>query len=521
MKLINLKAVVVFLLVMLLTACDITRPPYDGIPPDQALADAEGIANVTRGNYAHLKNLTRGTNNLVMMMFQSGDYRSDDLMISGTTSNRMMLTYNYLHNADMPNTRNLWRDGYQLIYNANTVIDAVSPGESAQIDQLLGENYFLRGMMHLYIAQGFARPYSQGTGNLGIPYVREPDVNARPVRESVGDTFNFIAQDLTQAYQLMNQAKSSSYASSEAAMALLSRVYLYMEDNQKALEYADKVINSGRYELIGTEDYPNYFKMDNEVRSESIFAIHHTPADDHGRGHGIGSMIYEKSGSGWGENYASGVLRELLDKWPTDVRRQFIEPQYILDVNGEIQYHPDGRPVMRERNGFPRYYVTKFVGPEGALTLSHPELLRYTEVYLNKAEALAKLGGRDQEALDIVNMLRTRAGIPAEGLYSLGNLGTHSNVVDVVIEERRLELFFEGHRAHDLFRNGKTMYRNYRGTHLAPGNPNVAFRSDMPALANDLPALGTQTIPANHPRIVWYIPESELDINENLVQNPN
>ncbi|MCC5943065.1 MAG: RagB/SusD family nutrient uptake outer membrane protein [Balneolaceae bacterium] len=520
MKLINLKAAVVFFLIMLLSACDITRAPFDGVPPEEALAGVEGVQNVTRGNYAFLKDLTGGTNNLVMMMYQSGDYRSDDLMISGTTSNRMMLTYNYLHNPDMPNTLNLWRQGYQLIYNTNTVIDAVSPGESAQLDQLLGENYFLRGMMHLYIAKGFARPYSHGTSNLGIPYMREPDVNARPARESVGDTYNYIVQDLTQAYQLMNESKSSSFGSAEAAMALLSRVYLYMENNQAALEYADRVINSGRYQLIGTNDYPSYFTMSNETRSESIFAIHHTAADDHGRGHGIGSMYFERDGSGWGENYASGALRELLDQWPTDVRRQFIEPQYILDDNGEIQYHPDGRPVMRERNGFPRYYVTKFVGPEGALSLSHPELIRYTEIYLNKAEALAKLG-REQEALDIVNQLRTRANIPSEGLYSLSNLGNHSSVLDVVLEERRLELFFEGHRAHDLFRNNKTMFRNYRGTHLAPGNPGVEFRDDLPALANDLPALGTQTIGPDHPRIIWYIPESEIDVNPNLVQNPN
>jgi len=513
MKLLNIKAAVVFFLILLLSACDITRAPYDGVPPDEALADEEGVENVTRGNYAFLKDMTEGTNNLVMMMFQSGDYRSDDLMISGTTSNRMMLTYNYLHNPDMPNTLNLWRQGYQLIYNTNTVIDAVSPGESSQLDQLLGENYFLRAMMHLYIAKGFARPYSHGTGNLGIPYMREPDVNARPERESVGDTYNYIVQDLTQAYQLMNVEKTSSFASSEAAMALLSRVHLYMENNEEALNYADQVIDSGRYELIGTDEYPQYFTMNNESRSESIFAIHHTPADDHGRGHGIGSMFYERDGSGWGENYASKALRDLLDEWPSDVRRDFIEPQYLLDEDGNIQYDNDGEPLLRDRNGFPRYYVTKFVGPPGNITLSHPELIRYTEIYLNKAEALAKLG-QEQEAIDIVNQLRTRAGIPSEGLYSSTDLGDHNTVLDVVLEERRLELFFEGHRAHDLYRNNKTMFRDYPGTHLAPGNPGVELDSSHPAG-------GTQTIHADHPRIVWYIPESEIDINSNLVQNPN
>lgn len=136
-----------------------------------------------------------------------------------------------------------------------------------------------------------------------------------------------------------------------------------------------------------------------------------------------------------------------------------------------------------------------------------PELIRYSEIWLNKAEALTKLGNH-QEALDIVNMFRERANIPMDGMYSLDDLGDHDTVLDVVLEERRLELFMEGHRAHDLFRNHRTMHRDYPGTHLAPGNPGV----DVEA--------GTQTIPADHPRIIFQIPEEEMDLNPNLEQNP-
>ncbi|MEX0646490.1 MAG: RagB/SusD family nutrient uptake outer membrane protein [Balneolaceae bacterium] len=505
----------VFLFTLLFAGCDLTRAPYDGVPPEEALKDAEGVENVTRGNYAFLVDMTANTNNLVMMMYQSGDYRSDDLMISGTTSNRMMLTYNYLHNPDMPNTLNLWRQGYQLIYNANTVIDAVAPGQSPELDQLIGENKFLRSMMHLYIAVGFARPYPHGRDNLGIPLMREADVNAEPVRATVGETYDFIAQDLVEAAELMTESKTSSYASREAAWALLSRVYLYMEENDLAIEYADRVIDSGRFDLVSTEDYPTYFQQNNESRPESIFAIHHTASDDHGRSMGVGSMIYQSpTGAGWGENYASKSLRDLLDQWPEDVRRDFIEPQYILDDDGNIQYDDEtGEPLLRDRNGFPRYYVLKFVGPPGNETLSHPEFLRYSEVYLNKAEALAKTTGGELEALNIVNMFRERAGLPPEAMYTLVDLGEHETVLDVVLEERRLELFFEGHRAHDLFRNNKTMFRDYPGTHLAPGNPGVVIDPDHPAG-------GTQTIEPDNARIIFFIPESEIDINPNLQQNP-
>ncbi len=497
------------LAIVLSSGCDLTSTPPDGVAPDGALENIEGIENVTRGNYAYLKELTGGDQNLVFMMFSQSTYRSDDFMISGTSSNPFMLIYNYLHNPNMTNVTNLWRQGYKLIYNANTVVDAITPGESPEKDQLLGENKFLRSMMHLYLATGFARPYSHGRDNLGIPIMTEPNIDAEPERATVGEVYDFIVSDLTEAYELMNEQKPSSYASTEAAQALLARVYLYMENNEKALEYADKVIASGRYELVDTETLPSYFTMDNEERSESIFAIRHLASDDHGGNMGINSMIFAtEGGAGWGENYPSADLRNLLSEYPSDVRSEFIEPQYILDEEGNIQYDENGDPILEERNGFPKYYINKFSGLGGSETNASPELIRLSEIYLIKAEALTKLG-RDQEALDIVNMLRQRAGISNEGLYSLGDLGDHDSVLDIVLEERRLELFFEGHRAHDLFRNKRDMIRDYPGTHLAPGNPGVDIDE------------GTQTIPWESPRIIFFIPESEIEINPNLEQNPS
>lgn len=500
------KSIPLFAVLFVMVSCDLTNSPHDGIPPEDALTDVEGIENVTRGNYAYLKDMHTGDQNLVMMMYQQSTYRSDNFMISGTSSNPFMQTYNYQTSPDMTNVQNLWRQGYRLVYNANTVIDAIEPGESAEMDQLLGENKFLRSLSHFYMVTAFGRPYSQGRDNPGIPIVTEPDLEAEPARNTVGEVYDFLVEDLTEAYELMNEEKPSSYGSAEAAKALLARVYLYMEENDKAIEYADEVIDSGRYELVDTETLPEYFTINNEDRSESIFAIRHLASDDPGTAAGINSLINEP---GWGENYPSESFRNLIDNYESDVRREFIEPQYELDDDGNIQYDENDEPIMRTRGGFPRYYVNKFSGLEGNPTNSSPELLRLSEIYLIKAEALAKTPGSEEDALDIVNQLRERANIPPEGMYSIGDLGNHDTVLDVVLEERRLELFFEGHRSHDLFRNGRTMHRDYPGTHLAPGNPGV----DVDA--------GTQTIPADHPRIIFFIPENEIELNPNLEQNPN
>lgn len=82
-------------------------------------------------------------------------------------------------------------------------------------------------------------------------------------------------------------------------------------------------------------------------------------------------------------------------------------------------------------------------------------------MYLNRAEAYAKepaLG----DALADLNVIRTRAHIPA---LSAGDMKPGKTMLEYVLEERRKELAFEGHRRFDIFRNGLTMNRTYPGTH--------------------------------------------------------
>ena len=73
-------------------------------------------------------------------------------------------------------------------------------------------------------------------------------------------------------------------------------------------------------------------------------------------------------------------------------------------------------------------------------------------------------------------------------------------MLDVVLQERRLELAFEGHRPYDLFRNNRSLVRSYPGFHNTQ--------------------TGQQTVPADDKQVVNLIPESEIVLNRNLKQNP-
>jgi hypothetical protein len=89
-------------------------------------------------------------------------------------------------------------------------------------------------------------------------------------------------------------------------------------------------------------------------------------------------------------------------------------------------------------------------------------MIRWAEVILNRAEAYAKLG-MDAEALADVNVIRKRAGLTGDELFSLSNMHGYQNVLDVVLDERRMELAFEGQRAFDVFRNKLSLNREYPG----------------------------------------------------------
>ena len=119
--------------------------------------------------------------------------------------------------------------------------------------------------------------------------------------------------------------------------------------------------------------------------------------------------------------------------------------------------------IGRTDNGgfYMRYYNTKFCGQGGNPMMTSPVFLRWGEVVLNRAEAYAKLneGGK---ALADVNTIRRRAGIPEMNNYAAFG---YNSVLEVVLDERRMELCFEGHRYFDVFRNKLAMDRRYVGYH--------------------------------------------------------
>jgi len=289
-----------------------------------------------------------------------------------------------------------------------------------------------------------------------------------------------------------------AYASQEAAWALLSRVYLYEEDNANAIEYANKVINSGRFQLTNKNTFKTMFR-DAQTSSETIFCIAFTAAEDYGKFGSIASMVYSDGNSGWGEEYASQSLRDVLNEHPEDVRLSYIVP--LSDGSGGVQ----------KKNGIEIYYITKFSFQDGSPTLSSPIMFRLAEMYLNRAEASAKLG-KTKEALDDVDMIRKNRNLD-NALYK-GVVPTGTTLLNVVLKERRLEFYAEAQRTFDVYRNNLKMNRTYWGYHL-PG-----LKETDIDLSKQPTGYTNMIIEPTSPRIIYYIPIDEVQTNTECTQNP-
>ena len=98
---------------------------------------------------------------------------------------------------------------------------------------------------------------------------------------------------------------------------------------------------------------------------------------------------------------------------------------------------------------------------------------RYADVLTLLSEAIVRQNNAvTEEALDLLNQVRTRAGIPA---YTLSDIKDVQDFLDKVLEERGHELWFEGARRTDLIRHGKYIEyaRKYRNSVTAQDYMNL------------------------------------------------
>jgi hypothetical protein len=474
-----------------ISSCDeyLDLKPYDALTVDQLLIDESGIEGMANGSLGMMKDqLGDEANNVfVRGLYQVTEFPSDNVLIVKSTTDPLWLSFNRAHTLSQENISSLWAIGYKIILNSNNVINNAIVDETTtnKVKQLIGECYFYRGITFFNLARIFSFPPSHGRDAKGLILRTKLDHLDAQARATVGETYDQIIEDLKMAANLMTARASEpiKYGNKYAALGFLTRAYLFTEQYDLVIETANEILNDSPYSLDPGDSY--IYAMQNTANSkEAMFILYQSDAENKGTG-AIGSM-YNADG-GWGEVFPSEPYYNLIRQYPNDVRNDL-----IIDYPGEL--YPG--------TGFEKRYVTKFSYQNGVSTSHSPIFMRLSEVILNRAEAYAKTPGQEQKALDDVNTIRERAGLTGGELITLANLSTHgfATVLDAVLNERRLELAFEGHRRDDLMRNKIDLDRSYSSAQNVTGAPDI--------------------YPFDGPRQIYYIPASqEIAYNPLCEQN--
>jgi len=374
-------------------------------------------------------------------------------------------------------------------------------------------------------------------------------------RASEADSWSFVISELQWAAQYLPDSWTTEWngrATKKTAYGLISRMALYAQQWQTAIDAAEKV-----KELGGAlaSDYAKVFQVDGgqDNSSEILFALYFAKGtvmhhfDEYNRPFGDDAAL---STTVYGEQVPTAELSDLYEfkdgtpfDWSTYSASHTDpytdrEPRFQATVmyNGcqwegrEIQTYVGGSDgyvdftQSSSTNGHTctGYYLRKYLqeGYKNFVTdggsYQYDAVLRYAEVLLNKAEAYAQLDYnqyRDQ-ALEAMNEVRNRVGLPSKTASDAPDL---NSFLTLLRKERCVELAGEGFRYWDLRRwklaesviNGQ----NAHGVKITK-NDDGTFSYERVACDG-----GTSRIFLNK-YYYFSLPSSELASNKLCVNNP-
>lgn len=444
------KYIILLSVCLLVTGCTesfLDKVPSNEITKDEAITTLQDVKVATDGLYA----LMASTYYYNGSMFLYGDIKGDDMQATSWQSGRTCYKYYmYEHSAAVPNSGGIWGRPYYIIRNAWNLIDAIDTGKITdatieELDDYKGQALAIIALCHFDLTRTYGYPYAKDRGaSLGVPVVDHAiGFDEFPDRKTVAECYDFIIRQLESAVSMLSTDKNDGHFNRYAAQALLARVYLYCEENQKAFDCADELIReldaNRLYYLAGHDEYIAQFALNNKFGPEALFQIANTASNNPGRD-GISYLLHW-----WG--YSAVVLTEdfadFMRQDPDDVRNQLIGSY----LNGSDNLYYD--------------VLLKYPGTDEETPSfeNNYTVIRLSEVYLIAAEAGLKVGGMARSAgLGYLNAIVQRANpdkLVSDNEYTL----------DRVLDERRKELVGEGHRYFDMLRNGKTIYRS-GGKHL-------------------------------------------------------
>ncbi|WP_028295935.1 RagB/SusD family nutrient uptake outer membrane protein [Olivibacter sitiensis] len=421
---------------------------YSQLAPDNYLNTREGIESVLADAYARAANMN--TNNSIYVIAPQ-EWPTDILYQSGDNVERDARNFiNFTWDPTIDFIGNNWDAPYQTIRNTNILlenIDNVSISESEKAIYI-AEFRFLRAISYhkLYFMFGPVPLRVSTTGELQLARASDEEMRTFIETELLGAAADLPSPGEEAAYGRAHKA---------AAMGYLCKFYLNTRQWQKCADIAANIMSQFSYSLFA--NYETLFSVANERNGEYIWVRPAFASSDRATANSWMNTAFPDN---FAEAPSLGVrYLPTYVNWPNEFRiydsfyNSFEEGDKRRNLLVTSYINSSGQTVSLLGNDNIRSF--KYLPDPGALGASHgndiPEI-RYADILLSRAEALNELNGPTQEALDLINQVRTRAAL--DGI-AFGAFSDKAALRDHILAERGWEFYSEGHRRMDLIRMDK------------------------------------------------------------------
>ncbi|MCU0392438.1 MAG: RagB/SusD family nutrient uptake outer membrane protein [Thermoflexibacter sp.] len=474
------KYIFVLVATLVFTSCanlvDEVNPTHI-LDASNAFKSIENYESALNGAYAQL----RGVNTYGRNQSSIPDMMSDNL--SESPENLPQGTrgiVDWVYAADNGAIEGSWLGLYIVINSTNVVINGIDAFTTSTnqktANRIKGQALALRAWLHFDLLKWYANNYERNSTELAVPVmttVSSQDPNLRPARATVKEVYDRIFADLNEASRLLgdvdravNTATRRVNIDATAVNAMLARISLYAGQDADAVRFASTVISA--LPLATRAQFPSIWRDDSAA--EVAWAIRFNPGEG-----GPALEVYSPAGNDRASFDASPDIVALYDQ-ANDVRFA----SYM--ASGFSTRAP--RPASRF---IPIKYLGKANNRDGVVDF---KVLRTGEMYLVRAEARQRSGDQTG-ALQDLNTLRA-----ARITNFVAGTESGAALTQAIANERRKELFLEGHRWFDLKRTTRTINRQ-----------------------NCRPPATQCTLANSNPRWTWPIPTNELNANPNMTQN--
>lgn len=461
------KVVVALSLIVVVSACDDPEQElFSELDQDAVLSstDPDVLSVLAAGAYTPIIGAWGGHNSI----WSLHEVSSDEMVIAQKGADwedggQWIRVHQHEYNPTEQSVQNGWDYCFGAIGTINNLINQFSGNEA-----LVAEFKALRGLVYLWLLDAY--------GN--VPIIEEDSDDSTPEASPRADVFAFVESSLLDNLDQLERSATYARMNYYVARTALAKLYLNADIYtgttnvpgagsarwSDVVIQADSVIEAGIYSLE-SNFFSNFATIN--ATAENIFVLNYDT--DNAGGFNLPQMTlhyssqatYDLQEQPW-NGYAS--LEEFYNAFDDNDARieSFLEgDQFALDGTGleDLSFEdddPNGAPLtftpfitelapnaLRQEG----VRVGKFefaIGNGQSLSNDFP-IFRYSDVLLMKAEALWRLDNGSGEALDLVNMVRARAGVsPLTGLTA-----------DELLAERGREFFAEGWRRSDLIRFGK------------------------------------------------------------------